>query len=118
MVEISENMDNNADNEVLLYTICNNLKKYRMLCGLTQEALAEKAGISTTFYANIERGAKGMSILTLKKLSEALNISVDYLLYEETSETHLKNIEVLLRNKSEKFVVIVEKVIKAMIEGL
>lgn len=117
MVEISCNMDN-ADNEILLRTICSNLKNYRIRCGLTQEALAEKAGISTTFYANIERGAKGMSILTLKRLSEALGISVDYLLYEETSETHLKNIEAILKNKPEEFVVIVEKVIKIMSEGL
>lgn len=118
MVEISYNLDSNEDNEILIHTICNNLKKYRIQCGLTQETLAEKTGISTAFYANIERGAKGMSILTLKRLSEALGISVDYLLYEETSETHLKNIEAILKNKPEEFVVIVEKVIKIMSEGL
>lgn len=118
MVEISYNLDSNADNEILIHTICNNLKKYRVQCGLTQETLAEKTGISTAFYANIERGAKGMSILTLKKLAEALGVSVDYLLYEETAKTHMKNIEALLKDKPEEFVVTIEKIIKVMSESL
>ena len=118
MVEISNNIDNKAENEELLRIIGNNLKAYRVQNGLTQEALAEKAGISATFYANIERGAKGMSIPTLKRLSEAMEISTDYLLHEGDSEIRLKNIEVMLKNKPEKFIIAVEKIIKAMNEGM
>ena len=35
--------------------IGNNLRKYRLLAKLTQDELAEKAGISTPFLANLER---------------------------------------------------------------
>lgn len=118
MVEIYNNIDNKAENEKLLRTIGNNLKNQRIKNGYTQEALAEKAGISTAFYANIERGAKGMSVFMLKKLSDILEVSTDYLLCEESAGTRLKNIEVMLGDKPEKFLVMVEKMIKAMNEGI
>lgn len=107
-----------AENTELQRTIGNNLRKYRTQNGYTQEALAEKAGISTTFYANIERGGKGMSVFTLKKLSDSLEISTDYLLNKETSGTRLKNIEMMLENKPEKFLLMVEKIIRAMNDGI
>lgn len=40
----------------LAHIIGKNLLKYRTENNLTQEELAEKVGISTSFYANIERG--------------------------------------------------------------
>lgn len=116
MVEISNNIADKEENEKLLRIIGNNLKKHRTLNGFTQETLAEKAGISTTFLANIERGGRGMSIYTLKKLSEALEVSTDYLLGEESAGNRLKNIEIMLKNKPEKFLIMVEKMIRAMIE--
>lgn len=116
MVEISNNIGKKEENEKILQIIGNNLKKYRLQNGFTQEALAEKVGISTTFYANIERGGRGMSIFTLKKLSEALGISADYLLGENSSETRLRNIEIMLETKPENFVAMVEKIIWAMSE--
>lgn len=116
MVEISINIGKKEENEKLLQLIGNNFKKYRLQSGFTQESLAEKVGISTTFYANIERGGRGMSIFTLKKLSEALEISADYLLGESNTDIRLKNIELMLADKPEKFITMVEKTIRAMSE--
>ncbi|MDO5398820.1 MAG: helix-turn-helix transcriptional regulator [bacterium] len=48
---------------------------------LTRERLAEKAEISTQFLADLESGYKGMSAATLYKLSKALCVSSDYLLF-------------------------------------
>ena len=48
--------------------------------GMTQEMLAEKAGISTSFIGHIERGEKQASVDTVVTLSQCLNISLDYLL--------------------------------------
>lgn len=51
----------------------------RRLLDLTQAELAERAGMSTTYAGNVERGAK-CSIDTLMKLCLALDVTPDYLL--------------------------------------
>ena len=56
------------------------IKYLRKLRGLTQEALAEMAGISFAFVGHIERGTRKMSVETLFALARALDCSVDYLL--------------------------------------
>lgn len=57
------------------------LRGRRNAIGLTQEGVAEKIGISLRFYQMIERGEKSVSLDTLIRLSKALTISVDYLLF-------------------------------------
>lgn len=42
--------------------------------------LADMAGISISFYGNIERGRKMMSMETFIKICTALNASADYIL--------------------------------------
>lgn len=49
---------------------------------LTQEELAEKAGISCSFVGHIERGEKKFSIGTLVALCNAMEISPNYLLQD------------------------------------
>lgn len=70
------------DKHELAATIGNNLCVLRGDIGQTQEELAELAGISTSFYANLERGNKGVSVAVLCKLAECLGVTVDRLLYE------------------------------------
>lgn len=50
---------------------------------LTQEKLAEMAGISESFMGHIERGGRTLSIETLAKLSDALNLSMEYIVCGE-----------------------------------
>ncbi len=52
----------------------------RELLDLSRDQLAEKIDVSGQFIADIEYGHKGMSIQTLYKLSQAMNISADYFL--------------------------------------
>ena len=52
----------------------------------TLEQLAEKLDVSTKFCSDIELGVKGVSIQTLAKLSDLLNLPTDYILFGE-SET-------------------------------
>ena len=47
---------------------------------LTQEALAEAAGVSVPYVSHIERGIKTPSLGTLLRLSAALDVTVDTLL--------------------------------------
>lgn len=46
---------------------------------LTQEALAEQAGISVSFMGHIERGSRIASLDTLLALCIALDVSMDYI---------------------------------------
>ena len=54
----------------------------RKMMGLTQEALAEKLGISCSFVGHIERGSRKMSMETLIKLSDVKGVSCDFLLQD------------------------------------
>ena len=57
-----------------------NLKSLRIKKGWTQEKLAQEAGISYHTLIKIERGdIKDPRLATLKKLSKALEISIDKL---------------------------------------
>lgn len=50
---------------------------------LTQEKLAEMADISDSFMGHIERGGRTLSIETLAKLANALNLSIEYIICGE-----------------------------------
>jgi transcriptional regulator with XRE-family HTH domain len=52
------------------------LKKLRANQGMTQEALAEKAGISRTYLARLELGQQDPTLGTLRKLAKALKVTV------------------------------------------
>ena len=52
----------------------------RNVLGITQEGLAEKIGVSTSFVGHIERGTRKLSVETLYALCEALDTSADFLL--------------------------------------
>lgn len=43
---------------------------------LTQEDLADKAGIHRTYLSDIERGARNLSLINIEKLAAALNVSM------------------------------------------
>ncbi len=58
----------------------------RKQLGLSQEELAEKAGITVQMLSTAERGAKGMRPINLWKISDALGVSTDYLLKGVISE--------------------------------
>lgn len=56
------------------------LRQQRKLRCLTQEQLAERLDISIKHYSEAERGLTGMSVENLIKVSEELQISLDYLI--------------------------------------
>ncbi len=56
------------------------VRKQRTQLGWTQEALAEKINVSTSFVGHIERGTRKASLETLVSIANSLNVSLDYLL--------------------------------------
>lgn len=69
------------------YTIGQKIKKRRLDRGLSQEKAAELCDISASFYGNIERGTKIMSLDTFVDICQALQISPDYILLDELPDT-------------------------------
>jgi transcriptional regulator with XRE-family HTH domain len=57
----------------------------RVQHGLSQEALAELAGIDRSYMSGIERGLRNLSILQAMKLSTALHVAVHDLLQPSAS---------------------------------
>ena len=57
------------------------IRDAREVRDLTQEMLAEKAGVSQHYIYEIEAGRKAMSIHSFASLTTALDVSADYLLF-------------------------------------
>ena len=66
--------------EDILVQIGKRLCKRRKEMGLTQEAMAERLGMSLTFYGGIERGRKRLSIEKILLVYEQTGMDPDYLL--------------------------------------
>ena len=62
-------------------TIGQNIRKHRQRKGVTQEILAEKAGISKNYLGAIERGEKIPALDTLVDIINTLEVSADEILY-------------------------------------
>ncbi|MGE0116176.1 MAG: helix-turn-helix domain-containing protein [Steroidobacteraceae bacterium] len=62
------------------------IKQIREKKGLTQDQLAEAAGISKGFLSDVENNNKNISSQSLLRIANALGASVDYLLQGATIE--------------------------------
>lgn len=66
--------------EIILQEIGKRILDRRKQLGLSQEALAEKAEVTTQFVSYAESGKRAMRPENLLKISEALGVNADYLL--------------------------------------
>lgn len=67
------------NNEKLKMIIGNNVKKYRILRGMTQKELASKIEVTTPLLGALESPnmSQGISTFTLYKLSKVLGVPAD-----------------------------------------
>jgi transcriptional regulator with XRE-family HTH domain len=56
------------------------LKAFRVLKGLSQEELADIAGLHRTYVGSVERGERNISIDNMERLASALGIKIKDLL--------------------------------------
>jgi CheY-like chemotaxis protein len=73
------------------------IKTERCALGISQEKLAERAGLHRTYVSDVERGARNPSIGSVEKLAQALQISVSALFEHATGAKGTKQlVEILL----------------------
>jgi serine/threonine-protein kinase RsbW len=77
------------------------LKELRDLRGISLRKLAKKAGVSASFISQVEQSKCQPSLNTLRKISEALDVAISYLLEPEGNETSSPKeaIEIRLPNR-------------------
>ena len=62
------------------------LRQIRLTKGLSQEALADLAGLHRTYVGSVERGERNVSIDNMERLAEALGVDIFELLREQRHE--------------------------------
>lgn len=67
------------------YLIGQRIRKFRKAHSFSQEELAEKIGISTTHMSHIETGNTKLSLAVLVKISLALEVNTDDILFNQPS---------------------------------
>lgn len=63
-------------NDPILLALGKNVSDLRKEKGLTQEQLAERAGLDSTYISGIERGVRNPSFKSLVSLAKGLGITV------------------------------------------
>lgn len=66
--------------EIDTVLIGNRIRSARLLRSMTADVLAEKIGLASVTLRHIETGANKTSLLTLMRIADVLDVSVDYLL--------------------------------------
>lgn len=99
------------------------IRRQREALGYTREQLAEKLDVSPKFCSDIELGVKGMSIQTLVKLSDILNLTTDYILLGTASEETSPQMATLMKlvtkcppEQQENLVTMIHTFLKAVSE--
>lgn len=94
----------------LMLRVGRNIRRIRLERHMTQDELAERACISTSYCANIERGMKSVSLLVLFDIADALQVSANDLLYEESKENRIAGLDRFLSSQPEAYVMKIEQV--------
>jgi transcriptional regulator with XRE-family HTH domain len=63
----------------LLIKFGENVKRHRLERGLSQEELANLAGVHRTYIGMIERAEKNITLENIKKIADALKLSIEEL---------------------------------------
>jgi transcriptional regulator with XRE-family HTH domain len=58
----------------LVSVFAENVRRKRTALGLSQEALAERAGVHRTYVGMLERGEKNVTIYNIERIADALSV--------------------------------------------
>lgn len=71
------------DSKHILNLFAHNVQKRRKELGLSQEKLAERAGLHRTYIGMIERSEKNITLLNIARIAKALDIEIQKLFEDE-----------------------------------
>lgn len=102
--------------EIDTVLIGNRIRSARVLRNMTADVLAEKIGLAAVTLRHIETGANKTSLLTLMKIADALDVSIDYLLGRVSTPVDMKTLSIreaynLTEHQEQMLVAMVEKLI-------
>lgn len=69
--------------EDIKYLFGQRLKQIRLSQNLSQEELALRSGLDRTYVGSVERGERNIAIVNIKKLGDALGVSLKELMPDE-----------------------------------
>lgn len=81
-------------------SICQNIKKYRLLNKMTQEELSSLLNLDTQYYAQLERGERNFTIEKITHLCSIFNIGIEQII-EVESPLNTDNSELIQKILSE-----------------
>lgn len=114
-------MGNRAVSQELI-ELGSRIKERRREAGLSQEALAEKAGISPNTVSRIEGGLMAMSVETFQKLVQALGLDANELLCHagvpEDGDRRTRDIFRRISNMEQREKEIVMQTVKGLVDAL
>lgn len=84
----------------------------------TREDFSELADISVQFIAEIETGKKNMSTNSLFKVSKALHVSSDYLVFGNDTKSDFSEIEAVLSGLSQNDLKFVEELLITFVKAV
>ena len=67
----------------IIKVFASNVKKYRLLKGLSQEAFAERCGLHRTYISSVECCRRSISLENIQRIADALEIETYKLFLEE-----------------------------------
>jgi len=78
---------------LIIQLVGKNIKRIRKEKKLTQEELAEKCDLQTSFLAGVERGERNITLQTLEKIANGLNESPEYIFNFENIELDERSLD-------------------------
>lgn len=109
--------------ERLRIKIGNRIRELRKGQGLTQEELGERADLHNTYIGAIERGERNLSLDSIEKITNGLNIEIKELFtFPPTTlpsqyEIIISEIIELIKKGDNKTIEIISKALKEVLEG-
>lgn len=99
-------------------TVARRIRDRREELGLTRDRLAEKADLSVTFLAQIELGRQSFSVVTLRKLCTALDITADEVLFGTEHSAGCSRAAMILAELDEEYLPLAEDLLRAYVQSV
>ncbi len=70
------------EDKKILIIFGNNVRKFRNQLDISQEELADRAGVHRTYIGMIERAEKNITLISIEKIAKALQVEIETLIKE------------------------------------